>query len=907
VTAATQLFKTKAIGFLLGTLIATSAVSAAPLCKDIFSGKGDAYLKAQELKGKADGQVHGGVAVPTVEKSYGSDRPIMRAWEKEGLYYSEIAEWFPVLRPEAKAKLLARLELEKTFAKDKRSLTRWLSNLKLEESAIDDKPLVWGWMGAKKRLDYLLSLQNPFVAISVKDLEFLFDSSILTFDEVKAGSKAPPKVTVGDDGGSYEVRSTEAIADRAEFIRSRAEVEKYLEGKVGHQHLFHGWPKDPKKREQMAPYYIELLDSTTWYLFWRQMNRDPKEIDSILTHPYLGVYTRDSLKRLHAAVVTNRTNRNNDKYRMVGARYFKSREEVQDPADKYLTDWELRSGNKGAKREFVETMVEARLITGDYTGIRDFQSYDFNPSAGIEVLAGKMLNPAEIDLVKRFEASHPAMKYSASKIAKNHVRNRIISPLLPWHQRLDISYMMAQYTAAQKEYAKELVAVAGKYEKDLASAKSDEEAIQEAKDKAVERLEKAIFRFSQSVRLDLALENYLLLRPAQVPSIEIQSPGTFNVNEWPLGIEYSFRFASNLVPRTKKQASDLIGNFAGVFGTAMGYGTPEAKGTESHGHGVSVKFGVKDSEGDSWRFEWDGIQRTYKDGKIEEAWGGHAEVVTPKFVPREVEDQIAPLYQMARQVGMHSSRSAGGAHVNFDLNLLMAKLPAQKGARAVLNLISLFESNQELILFMWQHPNRAHAASPVALRADFAEKAAKFKGGWTELGRFLYENRYFNTFVTRKPKYVPLNLTALMSGIVPKEYIDRTLDIRNPTQEWFPNFARVTGRGEARFFDAPTDEYMAALQIKYFRALMNRAFNSETPIALSKRHSTADYERWKKDPQAWIKEASQHLTELGLEPNEFMPLLWESLRIRLQHPIRERQYDEFKDFLPSEAAKKSAG
>lgn len=876
--------------------------TAAPLCRDIFLLNEDAYLKQMALLEEGYRFTHLKDTRPASDKAFGSDSPILHAFEKEGLYYKEIQPWFSELKDSGKKKLAQRMSQELKAGKAG-TLTHFLRKLTLDSTFVPEAPLLWGWMKPEKKLDFLLSLENPFAALSINDKQFLIEKNIINFDDVGANNKAPKLVTVGDDLGSYEVRSTTGVADRKEYAAVRAETEKFLEGKIGHQHFFHAWPKDPAVREKMAPYYVELLDSTAWYLFWRQMKRNPKHVSSILTHKYLGVYTRNSLIDRHENVVTNDTKRFNDKFRMIGARSFPAQIGL-DPknATEFVTDWELRSGNKGAQRDLIESMLESRLVSGDYTGIRDFRSYNFDPSAPIQDIVGPFVrNGKDIQTLEQFELLHPMMEYSTRRNAKNHMRNRILAPLLPWENRLDLAYKLPLLQKAQTDYARGLVKVAEKYLRAVKQPHISNERRYELRDEVVEKLEVLVYKFTTATRLHMDFENYLRPKPKTFPSIRVNATGPINPNTIPLGIEYSFRFPLELRPTSQKMARDQILSLAEDF--AVGRPVQEISKTtpHAHGHGVSVKFTVQDSQNRTWRFEWDGIQREYnKQGLVENAWGGHTEVVTPKFSPEEITKEVNPLYITAAKHSMYANRSYGGAHVNFDISFLQ-KLPAKQGTRAVLNLISFYESHQDMIRFMWQSPRRTHAAYPVKLTPDFAQKIATFKGDWKDLGKMLYESRYFNTFIGRKPKYVPLNLTALMTDIVPTSYIEKTLDIRNEKQAWFPNFNKVHGRGEARLFDAPTNAENAALQIKYWRALMDKAFNSTQPIPLVRKYSADIMNQWKAQPEKWLQDAEAHLKDLGLNPEEFRFLLWESYLQRMKLKERQKDYEEFKDFLPPQA------
>ncbi|MFN9066468.1 MAG: hypothetical protein ACK5V3_04520, partial [Bdellovibrionales bacterium] len=709
----------------------------------------------------------------------------------------------------------------------------------------------------------------------------------------------PDYVTVGDDGGSYEVRLNRAIPNRAQFLEIRKNTEEFLDGRVGHQHLFHAWPENAHLRKQVAPYYIEFLDASTWYLFWRQMNRNPENVKSTLTHPYLGVYTTNTLSRLQKSVEEGNAQKFKDKYRMIGARSFPSLEKSEDGTPRFNTDWEIRSGNKTIEREVIETMIEARLISGDYSGLKPFGDYDFSTQKPLEVLVQGLVSKDEVTLLKRFEQKFTELNFSDHVLSKNHFRSRIVSPLFAWENRLDLTYKKAALDNARQQYAKSLVEVARKYLRALEVKGANRNDYITARESAIEKLEIAIYEFTRKTRLDQDFQMYVSAQPKALPDINVPVVGIIDVNQVALGIEYSMRFQPALIPQNKAQAAQLVDQFAQRLGQVFGsHKTLEVQG-DSHGHGVSVKKKVVDANGETWRVEWDGIQRAYDEsGIIANSWGGHTEIVTPKFQPKSLADGTLQIYSVARSMGQVSSRRAGGAHVNFDIEVLQ-KLPVSVGTRKLLNLVAYFESNRQVILHLWMHPRRKHSAHPIKLQEGFAEKLENFSGDWADLGRFLYNERYFNTFVGRKPKYAPINLTALMTDFVPKEYLETTLDIKNKKQVWFPNFNKVHGRGEARFFDAPSDEHSAALQIKYFRALLNKAWGPEGKIRLVPQFTEAQKASWKSDAVAWKKAVEDHLIELGLDPNEFQALIWESFMNHKKIDERQVQYTEFQEFLPS--------
>ncbi|GIL17354.1 MAG: hypothetical protein BroJett040_11050 [Oligoflexia bacterium] len=889
-------FKLGIIG--LTSLFSWQTFGAQIRCESVLQSRPGVYEYQKGLIEAYRSRVYLKDQTPQVTTAYGSKREILRSFEKEGLHYEDIAEWFPDVKPGSRAKLNEIFEKEK-YSKQSRMM-KWLANAELNPLAPVAMRAHWSKMSPEQRWAFLRDQRDFFLLLMLKSRSEIFSTRLLTFDDIIVGDNVPKDVIVGDDIGSYEVRLSKAISNRTDFHAIRDNVEKFLDGKIGHQHLFHGWPEASGVRKHIAPYYIELLDSTTWFLYWRQMNRNPEDTKSLLTHPYLGVYSTNSLGRLHQAMEQGNPKAFNDKFRMVGARTFAPRE--GDIYGDWIPDWELRSGNKGVRREFVESMIESRLVTGDYSGLRDFRNYEFNTLATIQELTSGKLSASEVRSIEEFEKLHPKMEYSTHKLARNHYRTRIISPLLPWADRINIDFKKDVLNQAQLVYAKGLAKVAKSYLKKINEKGLNNVEKGEINSKAIDKLEVLMYEFAKVVRLDLDFERYLKPTAEKVPEVQVVQYGPFKVNDIGLGIEYSFRFPLELRPKEKLQAEGLIGSFAEKL--AKQYGTERVEEMtdpqgDSHGHGMVVKYKVKDKDKETWRVEWDGIAREYVDGQVARAWGGHIEVVSPKFAPQKMEGPVMDLYAAGKKNGLAPSRAAGGAHVNFDLGYLKKNFSTEQGTRALINLVQLFESEKEVILRLWQHPKRKHAAYPVNFTTEMAQKLENFKGDWTDLGRQLYEMRYFNTNIGRKPKYVPINLTALMTDILPVEYLDKSLDIKNPTHEWFPNFNRVYDRGEARFFDAPTDEKMAALQIKYWRALMNKAFNAGQVLKYQSKYSSKDLQEWKEDAGSWKKAVESHLVELGLDPAEFQSLIWDSFMIHNTVEPRQVDYQEFTNFKPA--------
>lgn len=881
----------------------SSMAQASLLCSDVFRvlrPAGSSYVKFEQILQQNRNATFLNEKMPLVETAFGTDVPIVHSFEAEGLELGNIRRWFSEARPSFKSNMKAAFEKELKGPPDKQKFLRWLAQVKVRSDRMVDDMVDWGAMNLRERLNYFLDAENPLQLITSTQADALFETRAVTYDDITTNDRAPKGVTVGDDLGSWEVRSSVGQVNRADFLKLRTKVEDFLDQKVGHQHLFHAWPESKAIRQELAPYYIELLDSTTWYLYWRQMRRTDTDINrrTVVDHPYLGVYSTSSLQRLQNKVEDGDSKAFRDKYRLVGARNFPAVESVPEQKGD-VPDWEIRSGNKGVMRDFVEASLESRLVTGDYKGLKAFGSYQFNTKASIFDLTRSYITRADVEALERFEELHPMMSWGTAHNAKNNFRTKIVAPLFAWENRFDLNYKMQIYKQAQAQYARSLADIAREYVKVARQDVVTRKELLEARKKSMTRIKRALRKFSATVRLDLDGELYLKPRAEkEIPSIQVPTKGPIDVNQVDLGIEYSMRLPQNMEFQSLEEAQKGILSLAQKFAMKMNYGAPVSLTQDGHGHGIAVKYNVPVDAETAWRFEWDGIQRDYVDGQVVRAYNGHIEIVTPKFSPQSIQGPVLELYKGSRGSGLLPRRNAGGAHINFDLAPLK-QLPPEQGTRALLNLVSYFESNRDLILFLWQHPRRVHAAFPVTLTSEMASRFKTFHGDWKDLGRMLYETRYFNTAIGRKPKYVPLNLTAVMTPILPKEYYEKTLDIKNKEQAWFPNFAKVYSRGEARFFDAPTDEVMAALHVKYFRALMQKTLNSESPIALAPRFDAKRIEQWKKNPALWISDAEKHLQELGLEPSEFRSLLWDSYMNQKMFEPRSRAYERYKDYLPA--------
>ncbi len=829
----------------------------------------------------------------------GTDTPIVKAFEKEGLFYSDIVKWFDRADRTSTLNIIdTRLAAEKA-GKVGKKLIRWLENYATKDKAKEIiLPVDWTKKSAEEKANFIFDRENPLSAMTQEANENLFLEEILNYDILRPAKETPSYLTVGNDGGSYEVRSIKGEINRQVYQDQLAEVEGHLDGKVGHQHLIHEWPKEKEVRERIAPQYTELLDAGTWFLFWRQLKRNPggdEGVESILKHPYLGVYNRDSLEKLEKAVIDGDYTNFKNKYRMIGARNVTGRSDMPGQKEgQGLADFERRSGNKGIKREFLEDLIEARFVSGDFTGLRGIHDYEFDASAPIGKLTEKYLSKADQTVLEEFEKEFKWMKYSDDSRAFNHFRNKITAPLLPWENRIPLDYKLPVLDRARGRFAEGLLDIAKKYLAKKEKVRGPPEQ-GDLNSKTIDKIERLSFLFSDRVKLDEDFERYLTPIPTKLPSVLVKSTGPIDVNKIDLGIEYSFRFPDP--PRHKTTAKAEIRQAADELSKALGGSEVKEETGSGHGHNLSVNYSFTDSEGRKWRVEWDGVTRTYVDGEAINPRKGHIEIPSPKWSPQSTKE-VTKLFQTMRNLGKVPRRGAGGAHVNIDLAPLKA-MPEKEGARKMVDLINYFESHREMIQFLWQHPFRQSAAMKLNVSPSLRKNLNDFDGNWDDLGKVLYEEKYFNSFETRKPSYAQLNATALMADVIPTEY-ETTIDIKNPKVPWAPAFGgKGKDRIEFRLFDAPTDEFLAALQIKYVRALLNSSLNQPNKISNEPIYQPSDFEMWKKEPAKFLEAAKSHLKEMGLNPEEFQALFASSYYAQTVEPNAKAPLVEFKNFLPA--------
>jgi hypothetical protein len=893
--------------------LALALLFSLALAANAFAIPADCYRLYHQLRLDTDANmvaIREGDATPAEFSSYGSPVKISRAAEAEGSMYEDIAEWFDKVPADKFEKGMLR-HLRPASAQNvephpdrlEKFLNLWPQRYKPRDV---EMPEEWRAWPVEKKVKYLSATGNALDRVNMAGRNEMFYGELLKYSDLVAADAIPPNMAVVNDWNGWELKAAGAVTDRAKYELWRADLEKFIEGKVGHQHIIHGWPSDAGARKKIAPQYIEMVDALSWYTFFRQTKRDPEEVESILFHKYLNVYTKPMLERLEQAMLDGKPQNFRERLRTIGAKNFSVRPGQEGGGYSHLVSIELRSGNKGEARDFLLDTTEARIVSGDYDGLRPYNSYDFQANVPTRnVITPWVKDESALKTIEDFEDVFEVppltAKFNSDPRAANHMHSKLISPLLPWENRLDLDYKKDVLKQAQGRYARGYLAAAKEFLEASAKIKNNPTALGKLRLKTAARLEKLHANFSRRVRLDLDFERYLAPKPKELPSILVKSSGDININELGLGIEYAYRFGAK--PKNAKQADKQLRAAAEEFCRRMNCDPQtgiEKKGGEGHGHNLALRYTVTAPDKKVWRIEWDGIQRDYNaEGKPINPRGGHIEAPTPKFAPQNM-DEIVKLYDAMAAKGNFASRKGGGAHLNFDLSGIVAKDP-EKAGRRIANIISALESESALTAFLFQSPNRTRVAMPAPVRSTFTERLNKFNGTKEELGKLLYEERYFNPYVGRKPAYVQFNFTGMFQEEAPEKF--RTaIDIKKPGQKWYPSFAgKASDRAEARLNDAPEDPYLAALQIKYYRAVLDRAVNHPGALPLERKFTPEQVKEWRERPDLFVKAARERLEDYGLDPDEFAPAItraWRAQQDELRRQEKPRIFEDFKSEAP---------
>ncbi len=418
-------------------------------------------------------------------------------------------------------------------------------------------------------------------------------------------------------------------------------------------------------------------------------------------------------------------------------------------------------------------------------------------------------------------------------------------------------------------------------------------------------IQEAMKSWAHTSRLSTDIENYL--RPKQrlagasaAAQIDLPDNARVNVNDVDVGIEYTARFPTKTsaefthVPNqpgkmewlrtsyeySKEERRAVLQRAAQSLAREQNAGRATAvslvSGGDGHGHGLDVAYEFKDSQDRKWRVEWDGIGRSYDtQGKMipESLRGGHIEIVTPKFNPTEKE--MAGVFKALERESLIPATRFGGGHVNVDLK------PFEGNPKALARFLGTYYDSRNMMTLMFQHPGRGVGAEPNRASAALIEKLKTFDGTEDDLKKLLYNERFFNTRVGRKTKNNQLNMIAYFQDVIPEKFIHEDFDMKNDMWRRTFDVNPKIRKMEFRLFNAPRNAAESALQIKFVRAMMNKALNEDTPVFRGK--YDVNINQLAANPETAIDEFERLMKELKLDPNEYRGFLTEGLALTKAH------------------------
>lgn len=369
-----------------------------------------------------------------------------------------------------------------------------------------------------------------------------------------------------------------------------------------------------------------------------------------------------------------------------------------------------------------------------------------------------------------------------------------------------------------------------------------------------------------------------------------------------------FEWQKTFYEYTPQERSEIIKQYAMRLGRELNDGNPVDVikiDADGHGHGLDIAYEVKDKQGRTWRAEWDGIGRNYDVNSNmipESVRGGHIEIVTPKFSPTS--DDIKHVFKAMEKENLIPMSRFGGGHINIDL------APFEGKPKKMARFLGAYLDNRNVMSMMFQHPGRQIGAEPFKVSQETIQRLKNFNGSEEDLKKLLYNEKLFNTRVGRKTKNSQLNLTAYFQDVIPEKYLHEDFDMKNDMWRRTFDVEPKIRKMEFRMFNAPRNQAESALQIKFTRALLNKALNESDEVFTT--NGMVDYEKLLNNPDYAFQEFEKTMTKLGLDKNEYRGLFMEGmlntkdmLDSKLYVPLEHRlsMHPEIRDWDPAVGAR----
>lgn len=558
---------------------------------------------------------------------------------------------------------------------------------------------------------------------------------------------------------------------------------------------------------------------------------------------------------------------------------------------------EQRSGTSyNPTRRLVQQAIVSRYASNDWSGLADSKDYVLIPADVSKITE----NLTERFGVSPFEAKRAlerieSVKFEGDEEEVQGLRKTSLAPFWNWENAPYISTIKQEFIKrVTRNFIQQLAA--------LPQNADSEEAILEE-----------FAKWATIADIDTDIENYLRPKPILRVGTHLgefhgaQPANRLDVNTLDFGIEYTTRFpiraASmfteeetklgkkaflqieyDLTPDEKRRIIFEIAERL-AFKLHRKKIEPVRIDSAGHGHKIAITYEIPHPNGGTWRVEWDGIGRDYDiNGNIitGSERGGVVEIVTPKMNPSQ--EDVSKLYEVFNDMGISPSFYSGGGHINFDLATFAGR------PRQMARFIALFLEYRDVITAMFQHPGRFTTAEPHVVSQAFIDRLKNWQGSEEELKQFLYNERFFNTRIGRKTKYVQLELSSYFQDVIPEEFISQDFDIKN--DYWRKQF-RVDPKirkGEFRLFGAPRTLVEADVQVRLVRSLINKALNDDGPI--DGKLAPIDVDYMVNHSLDSFKRFEIMMRDLQLDPKEYEGFFAEGLQ-NMQHYVDSAFYEPY--------------
>ena len=558
---------------------------------------------------------------------------------------------------------------------------------------------------------------------------------------------------------------------------------------------------------------------------------------------------------------------------------------------------EFRAGVKSDKiRRMHQKFLVSRYAANEYDDLASGKSWTLNDGRTYD--SAKLMKRFGVSRVEADKFLSAVGKASITKMAygspsQKSISHEYLAPLWNWEE--------APYLSSGKK--EEVRKLTNTYIKTVANLNNPD----------MPSVRLAMRDWVKTSQIATDIENYLkpkqkLKNTSEAHIYPVKSGAKVDVNQIDFGIEYSARYPlksnAEFVPIPNQagkyewqathygysdaERENVIERFAKRLGEELNGAPVEVKALHSngHGHGLDIAYEVKDKNGKKWRVEWDGIGRSYDvDSKRIEGSvrGGHIEIVTPKFVPDA--DAMKKLYTAMEKESLIPSTRFGGGHINIDLK------PFDGEPKKMARFLGAYLDNRDVMSMLFQHAGRQVGAEPVKVSQNLINQLKKFDGDERELKQLLYNEKFFNTRIGRKTKNNQLNILAYIQDVIPEELIHSDFDMKNDMWRRTFDVDPKIRKMEFRLFNAPRNAAESALQIKFTKALLNKALNETDDVFINSPH--VDYLAMARDPKMAFAKFEKTMKSLGLNASEYKGFLLEGLE------VSKNVYDS-PSFLPLE-------